>query len=609
MAKKNTKKEVSELEQTYHSIAGKKSKKAAKQKSGKGRIAAIIAGVFALLLVGGTVAVLYFFPNLLNPEKISVSMKIAGVDVTGMKKEEAINAVSVATQNTYSQKTMVVTAGDMVIELTPAISGIKLNVEAAVDAACKMNAPVQDMDLTPYLTVNTQAIKAELNKISQANETALIHSKYEVTGSVNTATGETDKKLIITVGQPGLNSDINMIYEAVWAAYQKNEFQVNYPLKMVEPNAPDLDAINAEHSQAAVDAVMDMTTFEVSDHAYGFTFDLEDAKSKLKAAEYNQVFEVPFQAVKPAALKEDLQGMLYRDVLGSYTAKSSSKPNTRDVNLKLSCEKINGTILFPGDTFDYDNTLGERTGEGGWKKADGYANGDTVSVYGGGICQASSALYYCSLIADIEIVTRFNHSYVSSYMPLGMDATVSWKGPNLIIKNTTQYPIRIEAKAEGGNTTVRLIGTDTKDYYVKMEYTVLSRTPFETKYEEVTKAEANGRKDGDVKVSGYVGHKVVTYKCKYSKDTDELISREEEVVSTYKKRDKIVIKIVEDKVDKPITPPTTEPTTPPETEPSTPPTTEPSTPPETEPSTPPSSEPPTTETDPPITGGGVTEDS
>lgn len=603
MAKKNIHKEVSEIEQSYKSVAGKYAKKSS---SGKGGVIAIIASSVVLVLIIAAFALLYFFPDILNPRKIESNVSVAGVNLSGMSRKEAISTVKDQLGSSYEENTLVITAGETTVELSPELTGAKLDAEALVDAILDADTDTENFDIIPYLNLNEEAIRNSLNTIVEANETELVLTSYEVTGSYDLSAETTDMKLVVQTGHPGINANVDLLYEAVLEAYRSNEFQVEYDLRVVDPEIPDLDAILEEHGVTPVDAVMDMETFKVTPHVVGVGFDTTEAKALLTDAQFDSTVEIPFQILQPENTTDSVSSVLFRDELGSYTARSSSHPGGRDVNLDLSCKKINGTILYPGDLFDYNKALGERTAAGGWQKADGYANGDTVSVYGGGICQASSALYYCTLIADLEVVTRFNHSYVSSYMPLGMDATVSWGGPDFRFRNNTEYPIKIVAYASGGTTTVKIMGTDTKDYYVEMEYAVLSRTPFETVYEEMTQEEAGDRKDGQQLVSGYTGHKVVTYKCKYNKETKELISREEEVVSTYKKRDRVLVKIVEatdptqpsDPTDP--TTPSTDPTTP--TEPSTP--TEPTNPVEpTEPVLP-----PTEETIPtPGSGGNITE--
>ena len=127
---------------------------------------------------------------------------------------------------------------------------------------------------------------------------------------------------------------------------------------------------------------------------------------------------------------------------------------------------------------------------------------------------------------------------------MGTDATVSWGGPHFSFKNSTNYPIRIEAKVEDGFVHVQLIGTDEKDYYIEMEYEIIGSEAPETIYEDMEEDNPEGYKDGEVIQTPYKGYWVNTYKLKYDKETGELISREFDRESIYKKRDKIIAKIV-----------------------------------------------------------------
>ena len=241
-------------------------------------------------------------------------------------------------------------------------------------------------------------------------------------------------------------------------------------------------------------------------------------------------------------------------MLGEYsTPYSGADNNSRNTNLRLACEKINGLILMPGETFSYNNTLGERTAENGWKPAASYVNGLTVDTYGGGICQGSSTLYNCVLQADFKLVECFPHGYISAYTDPGMDATVDWGSVDFKFTNTSNYPIKLEAYRKEGKMTMRIYGTDEKDYYVKMTYKVLSTKAFETVYEEIDPSNnPKGYRDGQELVSPYTGFRVVTYKNKYNKATNELIETTQERDVIYKHRDRVVVKFVS-----PDTPPAT----------------------------------------------------
>ena len=211
----------------------------------------------------------------------------------------------------------------------------------------------------------------------------------------------------------------------------------------------------------------------------------------------------------------------------------------------MACKSINGLILKPGEVFSYNEALGERTPERGYRPGASYSGGETVITYGGGICQVSSSLYYCVMHSDLEVVLREEHGYVSSYVPMGMDATVSWGTLDFQFRNNMDYPIKIEASANRGSVTVSIYGTDERDYYVDIEYVVTGTEPYKTVYKDYASDNPEGYKDGDVITTPYTGYTAETYRCKYKKDTNELISKEFEAKSVYGKRDKVVCRIAD----------------------------------------------------------------
>ena len=593
----------------YHQASG------SQKKSGKKVFSKIliILVIVCFLAAGGLGAYLYFFSGV-TPGLILNNITILGTNVGGMNKNDAVTALETAFRDEYCANAMVVTILDQRIEISAEEAGLVLDTEAAIEAAYDLgrtgnqaNRKLQQMqamagtlkfDVSPYLSVDTNALEQALNGLRDNFASSPVDSSWELTGETPDLSTEEEPEaaqtLIIRAGTAGYEIDVQKLLAQVQEAYVNNIFKVEGTCKILEPATVDLQKVYDELCSNPVEALMDKETFEVHPHAYGYVFDLNVAQTLLGQTAAGESFEIPFTFIAPSSTKETLESMLFRDVLGTYTAYSASDPANRDVNLKLSCQAINGTVLMPGDIFSYNPALGERTPEAGWKQADGYVGNETVKEYGGGICQASSCLYLSALLADMEIVERVNHGFISAYMPYGMDATVSWGGPEFRFKNSSEYPLRIEAWSSGGAVTVRLVGTDTKDYYVKMTYEILDTDPFETVEKEFEKDNEDGHKDGDVVVSGYTGYKIRTYRCKYSKSTNELLSREVEATSTYDRRDKVICKIKEE--------PTTEPSTEPSEEPSDGPSIEPSQSP-TEPSTE-----ETTEATTPGMDGSVSED-
>lgn len=566
------------------------------------------------VLIGITLSLGYLFSSAADNGLILNNVTVAGVNLGGMTREEAKKALHSATDTTYTGKDMVIILPDSTLTLSPSDTKASLDVDAVVEAAYNYGrsgskaeneaAKAQSLvgeyhiALLSYMTLDTDYIRQKLDKYGAGFNSSYSASSYTLEGDMPELSEEKFDEdapcqtLLLNPGTPGKFLDINVLYNRVLDAYSFNQFEVNVKdsAPVTQPEELDLDQIFEQLHISATDAQMDMKTFEVIPGSYGYTFDLARAKQLLAQAEPGSTVGIPMEYVSPEQSAEELEKLLFRDVLASTKTKHTNNAN-RNNNLRIACASLNGYVLMPGQQLSYNEVLGKRTEEAGYKAAGAYANGETVMELGGGICQVSSTLYYAALLADLQIDVRQAHSYVSSYIDFGMDATVSWGGPEFKFTNNTDYPIRIEAEVSDGYVKINLVGTDLKDYYVKMEYQILSVKNAETEYKEFPKDNEKGYKDGDVITTPYTGYTVKTYKCKYSKETDELISRDFEAQSVYKSRNKVIAKIVTETEA-----PTTEAPTEAPTQPSTDPPTEAPTEPSTEASTAPSTEPSTEST-------------
>lgn len=572
-----------------------------------------VCSVAVVLLISAIISIWLFFGTSKDDGLILNNVMVAGINLGGMTTEQAKDALHEATDHTYTELDMVVELPDLTLTFTPEDTGAKLDVDAVVEAAYDYGrvgsrdekeaakaaslTSTHHIPLLNYLNLDLELIKSELDAYGESFNSTYVPSsvEFDIEAPVLDASDEKFVEnapcqvMTLTIGTPGRYLDMEALYNSVLDAYSFNKFLVTAEMDEEEkiPEPIDLDALYEQYRSDPVAAYLDVETQEVVPEIYGYDFDLENARLLLEQAQYGDTVEIPFRYLLPEAEGDDLEGLLFRDILCAYQTKHTGDEN-RNTNLRLACAAINGKVLAAGETFDFNTVVGQRTAAKGYKAADAYDGGQTVKTLGGGICQVSSTLYYCTLIADLEIVTRYPHSYVSSYMPMGMDATVSWGGPDFTFKNNTNYPIRIEAKVEGGYVKIQLVGTDEKDYYVKMEYQVIGSESPDTIYKEFEEDNEEGYKDGEVITTPYTGYTVKTFKLKYSKETDELISREVDQISKYKKRDKVVAKI-----NKPTEAPTEapEPTEAPKpTEPAA------TTPPETTPveTTPPATNPPAT---------------
>ncbi len=159
---------------------------------------------------------------------------------------------------------------------------------------------------------------------------------------------------------------------------------------------------------------------------------------------------------------EDIKANMQK--LGSYSTVSTNTANGNH-NMKLAANATNGTILQPGEQFSFNGTTGNTTnGSNGYLPATAISGGEFIQEYGGGICQVSSTIYGAALRSNMTIVTRYNHTYPSSYVPIGLDATVSYGSLDFVFRNDTDYPVYIAAGMDGTTVWVTFYGYQSPEY-------------------------------------------------------------------------------------------------------------------------------------------------
>lgn len=293
------------------------------------------------------------------------------------------------------------------------------------------------------------------------------------------------------------------------------------------------DQLHGEMKNASYDAA----TGTIVPEQPGADFDVDTVQSALDSAEPGQTLTLDAAIEEPEVTASQLKAVLFRDVLGETRTHVSGSAG-RIGNVKRSAKTISGVVLNSGETFSYNQTVGQRTEARGYKPAPAYVKGETVDEVGGGICQTSSTLYLACLLSNLEITERYAHRYVPAYISPGMDATVSWGGPDYKFTNNTLYPIKIVTSYSGGYLTVKILGTKTDSTYVKMTNEKLSTTNYEVVYEDDDTL-APGTEQ--VKTTPYTGSKWKTYRNIYDAN-GKLISSNFEASSDYKVRNKVILR-------------------------------------------------------------------
>lgn len=170
----------------------------------------------------------------------------------------------------------------------------------------------------------------------------------------------------------------------------------------------------------------------------------------------------------------------YKLIATFSTYYGDSKQNRKD-NIALASNKINGLTLYPEEEFSFNDIVGKRTKENGFKSAYIIVDGEYVEGLGGGVCQVSSTLYNCALLCNLAITCVNPHSLAVSYVAPSFDAMVS-TASDLRFVNTLSSPITIKMRADGKYLCAQIYGVDKFD--IKRRSQTVEYLPFDVEYRE-----------------------------------------------------------------------------------------------------------------------------
>ncbi len=159
--------------------------------------------------------------------------------------------------------------------------------------------------------------------------------------------------------------------------------------------------------------------------------------------------------VTPAAAAASIPDTNGYSLLGTYSTNYNAGI-PRATNVSVAANRINGYVLKPGDIFSFTTVILPRTTANGYVSAPVIVNKEFVPGLGGGICQVSSTLYACMLTCGVPALERHPHSLPVSYIPKGMDATISGTAVDLKFANPYDRPLMISANPDNGKLTVGL---------------------------------------------------------------------------------------------------------------------------------------------------------
>lgn len=474
---------------------------------------------------------------------INPNTTIGGQDVGGLTRTEAVEVLrpTLSSFGAHSGVHMTLDRDQEIAFLTYDELGVTFNAETlareAYESSHGGNVFAGGWDLlcavfgkqttvTPEPESGWEAKAAE--RLAAAGELEAADFSYEVG----------DSSLTMTKARNGRSVD-KAALEARLGESEADESgarTVDLPYSVLHAEQGDLNALNTALGGEMANARYDAENNVIIPERPALHFDVAQAQMLLDAAAPGAQITVSAETEAPTVTAAELEKVLFRDILGTYTTSVSGAAG-RKSNVRLTAERVNGCVLNSGEEFNYYDLCGPFSKANGYQAAPGYLHGKTVDMDGGGACQCSSTVYAAALTANLEIVKRTAHGFASSYIGLGLDATVSGGGPEFIFRNNTDYPIKVEAIYSADNhLTVNIRGTKTDDTKVKMRSVVISTTPFA---EQVVVKEDMEPGSRVVDQTPYTGYVVDTYRDLYD-GNGKLISSTFEARSRYNKRDRIV---------------------------------------------------------------------
>jgi vancomycin resistance protein YoaR len=217
-----------------------------------------------------------------------------------------------------------------------------------------------------------------------------------------------------------------------------------------------------ELDRPPVDARYDFRTKELTPDQPGSRIDawatlarLDDALARGLTNVDSVVETVPAKRTAP-----QLAGVSTDAVLGWFETKYARdiKHEARTFNLRLAASKLDGYVVLPGETFDFNQVVGARNEANGYKVAPVIAQGELVDGIGGGTCQIAGTLHAASFFGGLDLGDRKPHTRPSFYIKMGLDAAVAYPTVTLELKNPYPFPVVLHETVQGGVVRAEVLG-------------------------------------------------------------------------------------------------------------------------------------------------------
>lgn len=438
----------------------------------KNKLYTILLIILITIITIFILAFLFFaFYTTFSPNIIS-GVNIKGVEVSGLSKSDARYQLDQYFTQTLPPE---IKLKHNDFETTISLSQIEANFDtkSATESAFEIgrngnifknafstfSTRFNQINVEPNLILNEEELANQLNEISTQLPDKVEQSSYYIENN----------NLFITSGKQGNIVDVPATIDAL-----KNSITtldcVNNPVEIAvtaeSPEKIDIEKIHSEIYKEPVNAYYEKEPFAVFPHENGLDFkiSMDEAKAIIDSEEKEE-YTIPLKTLYPQVTTNMIGSEAFPDLLSTYSTRYNASNRNRTTNLILASNKINGTVLMPGETFSYNKVVGKRTIAAGYKEASIYVDGKEVDGLGGGICQITSTLYNAVVYANLEVTQRSNHQFIPPYTPVSRDATVVYGSQDFKFKNNRKYPIKITCSVSGGVANFKIFGIKQDDDY------------------------------------------------------------------------------------------------------------------------------------------------
>ncbi|MGN1300204.1 MAG: VanW family protein [Clostridia bacterium] len=459
------------------------------QKSNK-KIKIILISILIIACILIIISTIFAVFNSMN-DKILRGISIQGINVSELTKEDTERKFKEIIDNIYNKK-IILKYGELENDISFEELEINYHINEAIEEACKKGRE-SNIFKNNFDIIKIGIFKKDIPINIDYNEEVLDNKITSILANLPGAVQEysyyiENENLIITEGREGITIDKEELKQLIKNEIEKIESNtafIEIPVINKIPDEINLEKIRSEIYKEAQDAYIteDPLTVHPNINGVDFAISIDEAKEILK--EDKEEYIIPLKITIADKTISDLGEEAFPNILGTFTTRYDASNKNRSNNITLASEKINGTVILPGETFSYNQIVGKRTIDAGYKEAGAYAGGKVIQEVGGGICQVSSTLYNAVLYANLEIVDRSNHYFQTSYVDAGRDATVSWGTVDFKFKNNREYPIKIDAVSKNGVTKISIKGIkEEKEYEVVIQSEITSIIQKSVKYEE-----------------------------------------------------------------------------------------------------------------------------